>query len=46
MKVTVDGKEVKVEDGSTVIDSLKQLKLNPEIFLVKRDNEIIHEKAR
>lgn len=43
VKVTVDGEEVKVEDGSTVLDSLKQLKLNPEIFLVKRDNEIIHE---
>ena len=46
MRVTVDGKEIEVSESSTVLDSLKQLKLNPEIFLVKRDNEIIHENER
>lgn len=46
MRVTIDGKEIEINDDSTVIDSLKQLKLSPEIFLVKRNNEIIHENEK
>ena len=46
MKVIVDNKAIEVGENSTVLDSLKQLKLNPEIFLVKRNNEIIHENEK
>ena len=46
MKVTVDDKVIEVMADSTVIDSLRQLNLNPEIFLVKRNNEIIHENEK
>lgn len=43
MRVIVGEKEVEVGENSTVIDSLRKAGFNPEIFLVKRDNEIVHD---
>jgi thiamine biosynthesis protein ThiS len=42
MKILVDGKEVEIA-GSKVSDMFEELGMNPEIFLVKRNDEIIHE---
>ena len=42
MRLSVDGKEVMIK-GQTVEDMFAELKMNPEIFLVKRNNEIVHE---
>jgi len=38
----VDGKEVEIQ-GTKVEDMFNELNLNSETFLVKRNNEIIHE---
>lgn len=43
MQINVDGRAVELKDGSTVLDALKKLSLNPEIFIVSRKDEIIHE---
>lgn len=43
MKVTVNGESVELNENATVLDALKKLSLNTEIFIVSRDNEIIHE---
>ena len=42
MRFFLDGKEVEIQ-GSKVEDIFSELDLNPEIFLVKRNNEIVHE---
>ena len=42
MKITVDGKEVEMH-GTKVEDMFEELNLNSEIFLVKINNEIVHE---
>ena len=42
MKIILDGKEVDIS-GKTVEDMFDELNLNSEIFLVKRNNEIVHE---
>jgi len=42
MRLSLDGKEIDIA-GKTVEDMFEELGLNPEIFLVKRNNEIVHE---
>jgi len=42
MKIAVDGKEVNII-GKTVEDMFEELGMNYEVFLVKRNNEIVHE---
>lgn len=43
MRIKVDDKDVELENNAVALDALKALGLNPEIFIVGRDNEIIHE---
>jgi len=43
MQVTVNGNVVELKENAVVLDALKKLNLNPEIFIVSRDNEIVHE---
>ena len=42
MKIILDGKEVNL-NGKRVSDIFTEMKLNPEVFLVKRNSEIVHE---
>lgn len=43
MLVNVDGKDIELKEKAIVLDALKNLNLNPEIFIVSRDDEIVHE---
>ena len=36
-------KKVSVKEGASVLDVLKELKINPETVLVKKDREIVTE---
>lgn len=42
MRILLDGKEVEIQ-GTKVEDMFEELGMNPEVFLVKRNNEIVHE---
>jgi len=46
MKVTVDKMEIDLDEGSTIRDALKKLSLNPEVYIVSRGDEIVHENER
>ncbi|MEM7819453.1 MAG: MoaD/ThiS family protein [Candidatus Aenigmatarchaeota archaeon] len=43
MYIFVNRKKIKIKENSTVLDVLKKLELNPEIYLVKRKRELITE---
>ncbi len=43
MRVTVNCEGVELSEKSTVLDALRKLSINPEIFIVSRNGEIIHE---
>ncbi len=43
MRVNVNGETIELEESATVLDALKKLDLNPEIFIVSRNSEVIHE---
>jgi thiamine biosynthesis protein ThiS len=41
MKITIDGKEISTQKGSTVFDVLTTVKINPETVLVKKGRTLI-----
>jgi thiamine biosynthesis protein ThiS len=43
VRIVVDDKVVELKENATVSDALRRLRLNPEVFIVSRDNEIVHE---
>jgi sulfur carrier protein ThiS len=43
MHVFVDGKKVELKEGAKVIDALRALKLNPEMYLIMINKELVVE---
>lgn len=48
IKIAYDGKshELKLKEGSTVEDAIKLIKINPQIVLARRGDEIIPDTER
>lgn len=46
MNVFVDGNKIKLKEGAKVADALKTLKLNPEMYLVTIDKELVVEEEK
>jgi len=43
MQININGKEILLKEGSTVLDALKSINANPESVIVKRKDEILLE---